>query len=121
MNNLESYNQFKEKPLEERQTKSSKYIQDNPGRVPVVLINNNDKLQLSRIKFLIPKRYKILSLIKTIKKSATMSSEETLYLSVGKNIQRNTVFIGELFERYRNEDGFLYLNISNVPAFGNTK
>ena len=39
MKNYEKYQYFKSKSLEERKKKSEKYLQENPDRVPVFLIN----------------------------------------------------------------------------------
>ena len=118
MNNLEKYELFKSKTLEERKKKSETYIEQNPERVPVFIINKKAAFQLERLKFLIPKTYKIQSLLKTIRNSNKLNKEQSLYISSNKRILSIVKEIGEIYNDDKDEDGFLYLEVTNIEAFG---
>ena len=118
MNNLEKYELFKSKTLEERKKKSDTYLEQNPERVPVFIINQKATFQLERLKFLIPKTYKIQSLLKTIRNSNKLNQEQSLYISSKKKILSIVKEIGNVYAEDMDEDGFLYLEVTNIEAFG---
>ncbi len=59
MNNLEKLEKFKSLPLEAKLDKSSKYLTENPGKVPIILCNRLNDVQFPRIKYLIPKLFQL--------------------------------------------------------------
>ena len=59
-----------------------------------------------------------LNLIKVIKDQNEFKAEESLYVSSNNTILNNNTSMEELFNRNKHEDNFLYLEITNMPAFG---
>jgi GABA(A) receptor-associated protein len=118
MSNLEKYNLFISKPLEERKSKSDFYLRENPERIPVFMVNKKPEFQIDRLKFLIPKSYKIQSLLNTIRNSNKFSQDEAFYISSNKKILNVSKEIGAIYDEDKNEDGFLYLEITNIVPFG---
>ncbi len=119
MENLIKYEQFIEIPLEERKKKAEQYKKNTPDKIPILLKNKNTTFQLKNIKFLIPKKYKILNLIKVIKDQNNFKAEDSLYVSSNNSIVNNNTLIEDLYSRNKSEDDFLYLEVTNMPAFGN--
>lgn len=112
------YEQFLELSIQQRKKKAENYKKNAPDKIPIVLKNKNTSFQLKNIKYLIPKKYKILNLLKVIKKQNKFNAEDSLYVSNNNKILNNNICIQELYDRSKNEDNFLYLEVTNMPAFG---
>ena len=109
---------YKNKPLAERKQQSQQLMTENPMRIPVIVISQNGKLKLNKHEFLVPKQLKTLHFIATLRRSMNLNAENAIYLYVNNNMLKQDKLIGETYEQYKDEDGFLYVNLTDVPALG---
>ena len=112
---MESY---KNRPLEDRKNQSAKLMAENPMRNPIIVTCTNGKLKLNKHEFLVPKQLKVLHFMATLRRSMNLGPENTIYLYVNNNMLRHDKLIGEVYEQYKDEDGFLYISLTDIPALG---
>ena len=88
-----------------------------PDKVPVIIASSNIKLIKS--KFLVNNDMTFGQLVIILKKYVELSSTETLYLCASNYVSiKLSSIISETWERYRDEDGFLYLILNKENTFG---
>ena len=109
---------YKNLPLEDRKKSSAALIQENPLRVPVMVSCNNGKINLTKHEFLVPKQLKIVHFTATLRRSINLSPESAIYLYSKNAMLKQDKFMGEIYDMYKDEDGFLYINVSDIPYLG---
>jgi GABA(A) receptor-associated protein len=110
--------QFKiDKTLNIRKTEAQNMYTKYPDKVPVIIASSNIKLIKS--KFLVNNDMTFGQLVIILKKYVELSSTETLYLCTSNYVSiKLSSIISETWERYRDEDGFLYLILNKENTFG---
>ena len=73
---------------------------------------------LNRTKFLIPMDFTIGQFMYVIRKRLHMASEKGIFLFVAGTIQSVNAILSNLYDRYKDDDGFLYINYSDENVFG---
>lgn len=109
--------------LEKRIQESSKIMGKYPDRVPIICEKNqaqkNDIPEIDKTKFLVPQDLSVGQFVYVIRRRLKLPPEKALFLFVGKRtIAPTTEIIGNLYEKYKDEDGFLYTLYSGENAFG---
>ena len=74
---------------------------------------------MTKKKYLAHEDMKLILFIDTVKRNFKLQSEQALYLMVNdKTLINGTTTIGSLYEKYKDEDGFLYISYYEENAFG---
>ena len=122
MNTTESLseNQFKSMTLAERKELSTQMNKISSSRVPVILMRSaRSKLPLmANVRIGIPKNYKGRHLQAMLRPKLNIPEDSSLILFCGMTIIKPEANIDELYERFKNEDGFLHLNYQEMESFG---
>jgi GABA(A) receptor-associated protein len=105
--------------LEKRKEYSADLMRDNPLRVPILVSSENGKLKLKTQEFLVPKQLKIIHFTATLRRSMNLDPENAIYLYIDNHMIKQDRHIAEIYDQYKNEDGFLYINVTDIPALGN--
>ena len=117
----------KDKPFKERHSfqkrkeEAKKVLDKYPNRFPVIVekgSNSDDVPDLDRHKFLVPNDLSIANLMYIIRKRIKLSSEKSLYLFIGGSFAPTSKLLLELYEKHRDEDGFLYVTYTGESTFG---
>ena len=101
----------------QRIEESERVKKDNPGKIPIICERDlRSKLgQLEKTKYLIDNLSSLEVLTNNIKKKLNIGEEEALFFYANGKIplvgNKNT--IEEIYEKYRDDDGFLYLSCTN--------
>jgi len=115
---------LKSKPLSERLQMSSKIIANNPDRVPVIVSKLsflNPKSDLTKTKFICPRSLTIGQMIFIIRRFlVNLKSSAALFLTVSetKVIPTTGDKIGDVYDKHKEKDGFLYFVIYTENVFG---
>jgi GABA(A) receptor-associated protein len=93
-----------------------------PDRIPVIIRRNpNDKIlrDIDREKYLIPKNLRVSEIHNIIRKKITLDSKQALFIFAGSGVlvPMNKV-IEEIYNEYKNDDGFLYIVYTAENTFG---
>jgi GABA(A) receptor-associated protein len=107
----------------ERKTESSKIMAKYPDRFPIICERNLRDIATPHIdkhKYLLPFGTTLGHFIQVIRKRINLPASSALFLFVGDN---NTIFpidtkIEDIYCRFKNLDGFLYIVYSMENVFG---
>ena len=107
--------------LQNRRKQSEDLLRKYPQKIPVILEKDpNCKInEISKKKFLCPITQTISHFNAIIRGTAELDPTEALFLLVnGNNSIIGDVTMGEIYEKNKDEDGFLYIVYSSELAWG---
>lgn len=112
---------FREKfTLEERIEESSKITAKYPDRVPIIVeAKPKSNLQdLDKHKYLVPREMTMGQFLYVIRKRLKLKPEQAIFVFVDNKMPATSELITTLYERSKNEDGFMYILYSGENTFG---
>lgn len=117
---------FKEKhTLEQRRALSQKILQTYPDRLPVIAAPAQygapGTPQMAKEKFLVPVDFSAQMFMRELRRlmGSDLSATEALYMFVGKSvIVPTSLLMSQVYEKFKDEDGFLYIHYSLENTFG---
>ena len=106
-----------------RQQESYRLLPKYPDRIPVIIEKNNNskknKLQtLAKNKFLVPKILTIGQFVYVIKQKLKIQPEEAIFLFVNNILPKVTDRMIDIYDRYKDKDGYVYITYFNENTFG---
>lgn len=121
INNNLKYNEIL--PFEDRIKKSKILLDKYPDKIPVILEKSKkDKLLSNSVKnkLLVSQDMTIATILQLIKKNLKINEHMAIYIIVSdKNIMLSGSYsISEIYNNYKNNDGFLYLEYCSENVFG---
>jgi GABA(A) receptor-associated protein len=112
--NFQANNDY-EKRLNESSTITEKY----PERVPIICERICKNVpELNRKKYLCPRDLSFANFMYVIRKRMKLESEKALYLFVNDKMIPCSKVLGEIYEKEKNKDGFLYIRYGGETTFG---
>ena len=107
--------------LKQRKIISQNILNKNKDKVPIIL-EKDPKCKLipiKKTKFMIEKNSTVSKLIQSIRILMKIPQEEGLFLSAkGKYTLTGQKIIGDIYNTYKDEDGFLYIMYTTELIFG---
>lgn len=70
------------------------------------------------IKYLVPRDLTMGQFLYIIRRRLHISPEKAIFLFVKNTIPSTTSLINEVYERYKDDDGYLYISYSQENTFG---
>ena len=120
---------------EVRIAKAKEVLAKNPNRVPVILeVSHKSKLPpLQKYRQLVPREYKLSQVISgAIRQVLTIPQDCSIFLYCNGTSGTNPTLLnagrrglirdmqaGEVYDKYKAKDGFLYLQYSEISTLGN--
>jgi GABA(A) receptor-associated protein len=109
--------------LEERKKEVEKQLKEHPGKVPIVIQKSaRSKLTLPdkfKFKFLVPPDQTFGEYIYEIRKRLKLTEEQSLFMFVNNSIPSSSSTMGDVYEKCKDEDGFLKFIFCEENTFGN--
>jgi GABA(A) receptor-associated protein len=105
-------------PLEKRLQESTNILKKYPERIPVILNISQTLPKIDKIKYLVPKDLTLAQFIGVVRKRMIMDSEKAIYVSIDDTLPACSDDMISIYDKYKNEDGFLYLNFGMENTFG---
>ncbi len=108
------------KTFKERVEESHKIKTKYPDRVPVICEKNpgSGLDVLDKRKYLVPNDLTATQFLFIIRKRLKLASEKGIFLFVNNMIAPSTHTMIELYNEYKDDDGFLYMNYTEENVFG---
>mmetsp|Transcript_26426 Transcript_26426/g.69956 ORF Transcript_26426/g.69956 Transcript_26426/m.69956 type:complete len:124 (-) Transcript_26426:136-507(-) len=113
-------------PFEKRSAESRRILAKYPDRIPVICekASRSQLPDIDKKKFLVPGtmlcgEFKYI-IHKHINQAAGASimSDQTIYLFVDNTSPKASALMSDVYEQYRNDDGFLYISYSAENTLG---
>ena len=103
-----------------RKKESTRLLEKFPNRIPVIC----EKLEYTRTsvvpsKILIPCEMTIAQVNSIIRSKNNLSNDKSIFLFIQQDILCPTCVIEEVYHRYKDDDGFLYIQYTTENTFGN--
>lgn len=115
--NYSFINKFKKKTLDER-LKINKYLLNKYNNSLPIIIDCNPEIKLKKNKYIVLKDLNIGQLMFTIKKQVIMNSTQSIFLLCNNRMLNNTDLIHVIYNKYHEDDGFLYIILTLENVFG---
>jgi len=118
--NLDDYpyiKKFKQQKLEFRLQASNKILIKYKERVPIIADCKNDII-INKNKYLVPIKLSIGQFLYILKKRMNINSKQAIFLLCNNQLLTNTDTIQNAYNKFKDEDGFLYIYISLENTFG---
>ena len=99
---------------------SQKILLKHTTRIPVI-VEKHQKCQFEEInkkKYLVPKDLPMHQFVFIIRKRIKLESSQTLFIMVNNSLVSSSELLGEIYEKYKDMDGFLYMKYSSENTFG---
>jgi GABA(A) receptor-associated protein len=112
-------NEFK---FQDRLTESKRVLAKYPDRVPIIcersLTAAHDCPLIDKRKYLVPITYTVGEFLFIIRKRLKLTPEKAIFLFVNDKIPATCSLIGNVYHRYKDADGYLYMSYSQENTFG---
>jgi GABA(A) receptor-associated protein len=115
------YSKFKNThPFSSRLSESLRVLNKYPDRVPIICekSKNCDMTEIDKHKYLVPTDLTCGQFIYIIRKRLNLPPEKAIFLVVNGSIPPISTSILELYDKNKNEDGFLYFSYMSENVFG---
>jgi GABA(A) receptor-associated protein len=91
-----------------------------PDRIPVI-VNKNSQSTIADIdkkKYLVPNELTMGQFMYVVRKRIAIAPEQAIYLFVNGNLPTTSEQMNNIYDKYKSEDGFLYVTYSGENTFG---
>uniref|UniRef100_A0A8B9YNX6 Gamma-aminobutyric acid receptor-associated protein-like 2 n=1 Tax=Bos mutus grunniens TaxID=30521 RepID=A0A8B9YNX6_BOSMU len=97
--------------LEHRCVESAKIRAKYPDRVPVIVekVSGSQIVDIDKRKYLVPSDITVAQFMWIIRKRIQLPSEKAIFLFVDKTVPQSSLTMGQLYEKEKDEDGFLWV------------
>ena len=111
------------KKLYSKENRASEFLRIRnkyPDRVPIICEKSNSSNieKLDKKKYLVPNDLTVGQFIYIIRKRLKLSAESAIFIFVKDILPPSSSSILEIYEKYKDDDGFLYLTYSGENTFG---
>jgi len=114
-----------EKPFEERLLSSTRLREKYPGRIPIHINRAKDSRlpPFDKTKYLVPHDFTMGQMIYTVRKRMELKAQQAIFVYIMFNDRQEllaptSATLGDLYDKYKDADGLLYLQCAGENAFG---
>ena len=105
--------------LEKRKDEALRIKEKYPNRVPIICERYTvGDPEIDRKKYLVPDDLSIANFMYVIRKRIKLKPENALYLFVNGKILNGTGLLAQIYEKKKDNDGFLYIKYTLENTFG---
>ena len=109
-----------EHPLERRKAESARIRERYPDRIPVIVerAQNTDVPDIDKKKYLVPADLTVGQFVFVVRRRIKLSPERAIFVFVRNVLPPTAALMSSIYEDFKDEDGFLYLQYSGENTFG---
>lgn len=106
--------------FEERKTEAQTICEKYPDRSPVIVerVSRTNLPELDNKKFLAPRDLTVGQFIHILGDRLHLSPERALFVFIGDTLPQTASLMGSVYEKHKDDDGFLYVRYSSENTFG---
>lgn len=112
---------FRSTPLEKRQSEAARMRQKYPDRIPVILEKGPryNLPEIDKCKYLIPADMTVAQFLHVVRRRINLKPEQAVFLFVQNKIPVITNTLGQIYDEFREQDGFVYFTVTGETVYGN--
>ncbi len=110
-----------EQSFEDRKKLHESIVRNYPNKIPIIVHKKegSDLPDIDRRKYLVPPNMPFSSFTMIIRKRLKLNSTKSLFLYVkDKSLPAGNALLSELYQKHKDDDGFLYLEYMSENVFG---
>ncbi|KAL6130545.1 hypothetical protein ACLB2K_068924 [Fragaria x ananassa] len=109
-----------EVPFEKREAEAARIREHHPDRVPVIVekANKSDVPDIEKNKYLVPADITVGHLVFVIRKKIKLDPDQAIFVFVKDILPPTAALMSSIYEKRKDEDGFLYMTYSGESTFG---
>jgi GABA(A) receptor-associated protein len=110
----------KDTSLEQRKTESDAALKKYEDRIPVIVEASakTDIPDIDKNKFLVPRNLTVGQFVYVIRNRIKISPEQAIFIFINETIPPTASLLSDMYEKYKDEDGFLYVTYAGENTFG---
>jgi len=94
-------------------------VSKHENKIPVVVeTDTRSTLKFFSFKMSLKPTVQVSALAKIVRDKIQLSNSEAIFLFCGNVSLAGNRMLGDTYEKYRDNDGFLYIVVSNIESFG---
>lgn len=109
---------FQNQDFEERKKSSEIIMEKYLDAVPII-VDCKSNIKLNKKKYIVPKNLNINQFIYTLRKKINIDSSQSIFLLCNNTMILNNQNVINIYNKYHNPDGFLYIILTLENVFGN--
>jgi len=116
-----TYSAFKaEHDFDKRKEVAEKIRSKYPERIPVIVEKapKSDAPDIDKKKYLVPADITVGKFVYEIRKHMKLNPEQAIFLFVNDTLPPTAALMSQIYEKNKDEDGFLYVTYSGENTFG---
>ena len=106
----------KENTFLQRRTISENLMNKYSDVFPAVIVSND--FALRRIKYLVRREHTLSKFIRLVREQCMVERATTVFCLINDRLFPGSENMGSIYDSQRDEDGFLYINLSREATFG---
>ena len=111
-----------QKTFDERKKETTNILNKYPDRIPCILekscFDSNELPEIDKQKFLVPGELTMSQFMFVIKKRINIKPEQAIFIFCNGQILFNQSEMKDIYNKYKNDDNYLYLEYSGESTFG---
>lgn len=107
--------------FKDRKTESKRIREKYPDRIPIIVEHSKkttDFPTIDKQKYLVPHDLTTGQFCYVIRKRVKLSPEKAMFMMINNKMAPTSDSISQVYERERDEDGFLYVCVAGESTFG---
>ena len=113
------FSKFKKQvSLEKRREQCENIMKKYPNRLPVICDVSKRLPPLDRNKYLLPEDIKSEAFMFIIRRRIKLEPEQAMYFFINNRLLSTNQFMSHIYDKYKDEDGFLYIYACAENTFG---
>ena len=112
-------NEFK---FEDRISEAKRVLEKYPERIPVICERASNATRdcpyIDKRKYLVPRDLTMGQFLYVVRKRLKLAPEKALFLFVNGTIPSTASLIADIYQRHRDNDGYLYVTYAQENTFG---
>tara|TARA_B110000259_G_scaffold184493_1_gene231674 strand:- start:4934 stop:5284 length:351 start_codon:yes stop_codon:yes gene_type:complete len=110
----------KQHTFNKRISESKKIIDKYPTKIPIIVEKQNNARvpDIDKHKYLVPCDLTMGQFIYVIRRRLKLEPEKSIFIFINNVLPPTSAFIQQIYDDYKDDDGFLYITYSSDNVFG---
>ena len=100
-------------------TTSEDILKIHQNKIPIVIqLSENSNIKLDKLKYIVPVDFTLQQFHCILNKYINNNEKQSVIMFINNMLPVSSESIGTLYNQYKDNDGFLYINIRKENTFG---